>query len=350
MINIFNTNFSSEKTNKNSKYSIVGTMDNDWVVGKDSNDVLNGRGGNDTLFGGIGDDVLAGDKGRDFLKGDVGNDTLRGGVDNDTLFGGTGNDVLAGDKGRDFLKGDVGNDTLRGGADNDTLFGGTGNDVLAGDKGKDFLKGDRGNDMLKGDRGNDTLQGDRGNDTLMGGAGNDLILSRSDAGEPEIAQETDSPKVYPDRTFTASNDVLAGGTGANTFLFEILLNAKPEIMAKHANAQGKIDWKGVTGENNNVHDHWVEGIGNDTILDFNREVGDKINIMGHTVDPNIEYGVDEKGKEYSIINLVSNQGGAGAHDGDELGTITVYGDRVTESDLGVDRMALSAVYENINQL
>ena len=177
-----------------------------------------------------------------------------------------------------------------------------------------------------------------------------MIISRSDAGEPEIAQETDASKVYPDQPLTNTDDILSGGEGADIFLFEILLNAKPQIMKKHANAQGKIDWKGVTGENNQVHDHWVEGVGHDVVLDFNREAGDKINIIGHTVDPTVEYAVDDKGEEYSIISLVSNQGGSGAHDGDQLGTISVYGDLVVDSDIHTNSMALSAVYQNINQL
>ena len=305
MIDFLKTNFTQDKIISNWNDPILGTKQNDAIVGQNGRDFLNGKKGDDSLFGAAG---------ADFLKGGMGNDSLNGGADNDTLFGNWGNDDLVGAAGADFLKGGRGNDSLNGGADNDTLEGGYGNDNLAG------------------------------------GGGDDLLISRSDAGEPEIAQETDASKVYPEQSLTATNDVLAGGEGANTFLFEILLNAKPEIMAKHADAKGNIDWKGVTGENDNVHDHWVEGIGNDTILDFDREAGDQINIVGHTVDPSIEYAVDQNGEKYSIINLVSNQGGAGAHDGDQLGTISVYGDMVSESDLNVDPMGLSAVYQNINQL
>ena len=38
---------------------------------------------------------------------------------------------------------------------------------------------------------------------------------------------------------------------------KVLVNAKEEIVAKHVNADGTIDWVGVTGENNAVHDHWT---------------------------------------------------------------------------------------------
>ena len=228
-----------------------------------------------------------------------------------------------------------------------------GDDSLYGGKGNNSLIGGDGNDFLKGKKGNETLDGGMGSDILSGGRGNDLLISRSDAGEPEIAQETDDTKVYSDQVLIDTDDILSGGKGADTFLFEILLNAKVEIMEKHADDEGVIDWRGVAGENDNVHDHWVEGIGNDVILDFDRDRGDIIQIVGHTVDPSIEYATDSNGKEYSIINLVSNQGaGGGAHNGDLLGSISVYGDLLTDSDsaLQVEGMAFAAVYNNINEI
>ena len=41
--------------------------------------------------------------------------------------------------------------------------------------------------------------------------------------------------------------------------------------------------KQIAGENGSVHDHWVDSIGDDIILDFNKSEGDKIEIKGHTV-------------------------------------------------------------------
>ncbi len=314
MTDLSNTNFNTELADSIWDNQILGTKQNDLLIGEEGNDLLRGRKGDDTLNGAMGDDLL------------------RGGQGNDVLIGGEGNDLL------------------RGGKGDDTLDGGMGNDFLRGGKGNDILIGGEGNDLLRGGKGNDTLDGEMGSDTLRGGKGNDLLISRSDTGEPEIAQETDATKVYPDQNITETDDILFGGNGADTFLFEVLLNAKVEIMEKHADDSGVIDWRGVAGENDNVHDHWVEGVGNDVVLDFNRDAGDIINIVGHTVDPSIEYATDNDGKEYSIINLVSNQGGAGAHDGDQLGSISVYGDIITESDLVVEGMAFSAVYENINEL
>ena len=99
-----------------------------------------------------------------------------------------------------------------------------------------------------------------------------------------------------------------------------MLNAKHEILDKHTRDDGSINWRKVAGENDNVHDHWVEGIGNDTILDFSKQDGDKIDIRGHTVEiASITYGEDDGG-DYSLIALRSQQGdGGGAHDEDPLG-------------------------------
>ena len=294
------------------------------------------------------DNEILGSKNNDTLKGTNNNDLIKGRKGDDILDGGEGNDCLKAGKGNDNLMGGYGNDILKGGKGDDSLDGGYGNDYLKAGKGNDNLMGGYGNDILKAGKGDDTLDGGYGNDYLKAGKGNDVLISRSDEGEPEIDQETDVDKVYADEPFLDADDTLFGGKGGDTFLFDILLNAKPEIMEKHADGDGVIDWRGVAGENGNVHDHWVEGVGNDVILDFDRSEGDLIEINGHTVNTNIKYATNIEGRAYSIIELYSNQGGAGAHDGDRLGTIRVYGDLVEESDLTGDRMGFAAVYENIN--
>src|SRR6267142_2815179 len=153
----------------------------------------------------------------------------------------------------------------------------------------------------------DHLNGTTGNNTLFGGAKEDTLAGM------------------------AGNDTLTGGAGGDTFRFEGMVNAKDEIVAKHVNADGTIDWVGVTGENNATHDHWVDGFGNDVIRDFNRAQGDKIEISAHTAEvKSIEYK-DSNGDgkaDYSVITVISQQGNAGAHDEDLLGTITVYGNLV----------------------
>ena len=79
---------------------------------------------------------------------------------------------------------------------------------------------------------------------------------------------------------------------------------------------------------------------------------DKIVIRGHTVDASVEQiDEDRDGQaDYSLITLTSNQGGnGGAHDGDHLGTITVYGDLITEDDLAVDNMAFFGAFNTLDQ-
>lgn len=187
-----------------------------------------------------------------------------------------------------------------------------------------------------------------GAQTVDTGGGNDRIYSYSDGGEPDPAQTDGSEgRVNDPVAEGAANDVLKGGQGRDTFAFRLLLNAKEEILEKHTRDDGSVNWRRVAGENDNVHDHWVEGIGDDVILDFSNQDGDKIDIRGHTVEiASITYDEDEGG-DYSLITLRSQQGdGGGAHDEDALGTIKVYGDKVTEDNIRLE----AGVFYGVDQL
>jgi Ca2+-binding RTX toxin-like protein len=262
--------------------------------------------------------------------------------------------LTGGSAGHDHLNGtDTGN-MLFGGSGGDDVAGKAGNDVLGGGSGADMIWGGSGNDRLSGDAGNDLLVGGFGADQMSGGAGNDVLLSRSDAGEMVAAQDGQT-QIFAGETaaFTAQNDRLTGGAGADTFRFEGLVNAKDEIVAKHVNADGTIDWHGVTGENNNVHDHWVDGFGNDVITDFNRRQGDKIEIAAHTAEVKSIDHLDSNGDgkaDYSVITVISQQGASGAHDEDQLGTITVYGNLVKASDITVDNASVYGAYDKVGSL
>src|SRR2546423_6593165 len=54
-------------------------------------------------------------------------------------------------------------------------------------------------------------------------------------------------------------------------------------------------------------------------------------------------------KDYSVIAVISQQGNAGAHDEDLLGTITVYGNLVKASDITVTQTVYGA-YEKVGEL
>ena len=258
----------------------------------------------------------------------------------------------------------VGDDTISGAGGDDDIDGGAGNDTLDGGEGNDTILGGYGNDVVTGGAGDDTIDGGHGEDQLDGGDGNDVIISRADGREPEIAQDFDasddpegeidvaSRMLYPSQANMPADDVLTGGAGADEFRFETLINAKLDIINKHVNDDGSIDWMGVAGENDNVHDHWVDGIGNDTITDFDRDAGDSIVIKGHTTEvSSIDVrDVDGDGDLDSVLQLRSNQGaGGGAHNLDLLGTITVLDNEITQDDFSVDAGVAYGIVETISE-
>lgn len=161
---------------------------------------------------------------------------------------------------------------------------------------------------------------------MQGSEGADRLVSYSDGGRPGAEAANAA----------LTDDTLTGGAGADSFEFHLLMNAKEAIIKKHTNDAGEVNWMKVMKENANVHNHWVEGIGNDVITDFAKADGDKIVVRGHTVAiQSIEYGADAQG-EYSLVSLYSNQMKGGAHHNDALGTIKVYGDKVTAEDIQLD--------------
>jgi Ca2+-binding RTX toxin-like protein len=259
--------------------------------------------------GGDGNDLILGQGGGDSLSGGDGDDTISGGDRNDRINGDAGNDLLSGDTGRDKLNGGTGNDTLDGGDGRDKLWGGDGEDLLMGGADRDVL------------------EGGAGNDTLDGGAGNDKLYAFSWAGEPIPAQD-EAALVNLDEP-VSDTDYLRGGEGADRFEFRWLIDATDEILAKHTDAKtGDIDYSmnGVAGENDNVHDHWVESIGVKVVEDYSAEDGDRLVFKGHTVnlDTVTHEDFDGDGTVDTVLDFVSNQGGnGGAHDGDYVGRVVI---------------------------
>lgn len=261
---------------------------------------------------------------------------------------------------------------MRGNADHDVtgtmgadgINGGGGDDILKGGGGNDVMQGGYGNDKVYGGNGDDILDGGHGEDSLWGGAGNDLLISRGDAREPEIAydpnrdegdplNELTNGKLYADQPIPG-DDRLFGGAGADVFYFQTLINAKERYIEKHTRDDGTINWHGVAGENDKLHDHWVDHLGDDVVMDYSKAEGDRLVIEGHTTEiGSIRYG-DANGDgimDHSIISLYSDQGGGGgAHNDDLLGTITVYGDLVTEADISHTAAPAYGIVKSIKDL
>ncbi|MEM8698624.1 MAG: calcium-binding protein, partial [Pseudomonadota bacterium] len=261
-----------------------------------------------------------------------------------------------------------GDNTITGNGYANEIDGEGGDDSLAGRGGNDRIEGGYGDDILRGDNGDDVLDGGRGNDLLIGGDGNDVLISRSDAGEQrigqlafnnptrpdpdnEVNQARQKLKGYEDQPLEG-DDILVGGRGEDLFLITPLLNAKAEILHKHTRADGSINWAGVAGENNELHDHWVDAFGIDVIADF-RAHEDTIAIIGHTAsDIRVRYvNVDTDAQLETLITVYSNQhGNGGAHDDDLLGQLVVHGDLVDLEDIVTDAGVVWGVIDNISEL
>jgi Ca2+-binding RTX toxin-like protein len=335
------------------------------MAASEGDDALRGGTEAHMIDGGLGNDALEGRAKGDWLQGGEGEDTLSGNRGNDRLDGGAGDDDLDGGLGADYLAGGAGNDRLNGRQHDDQIDGGLGDDLLRGGHGRDALQGGYGNDTLEGGNGHDVLDGGHGEDTLDGGDGNDLLISRSDGREGPVAYDAErdegmagdsadaTGRAYAEQPIPA-DDVLTGGAGADIFYFQTLINARARYLEKHTQDDGTIRWHGVAGENDNIHDHWVDMIGDDVITDFSRAEGDRIVIEGHTTQIRSIEHRDSNGDgivDHSVITLYSDQGGGGgAHNQDHLGTITVYGDLVTEADIEHTAAPAYGIVDTIDEL
>lgn len=320
---------------------LTGTGDINGV-GNTGINTITGNGGSNTLNGGTGADTLVGGDGNDFYvvdnAGDVVSEDALGGFDSvlaassytlganleNLLLTGTRAANGTGNAGDNSIIGNGGTNTLDGGGGLDTLFGGTGNDVyLVHDALTTLVELDRGGtdtvraeinytlgdfmeslvligsgmegtgnalaNTITGTGGSDTLDGMGGTDKLIGGGGDDIY--------------------YVDNT----RDTVSEGTGAgndtvySTADFTLGANAETLFLTGSAlKATGNTLDNIITGNNNSNSlsgmtgndtldggagaDTLTGGTGadifvlaasdgaSDTVTDFNRIQGDKLDI------------------------------------------------------------------------
>ena len=263
---------------------IYGTNNADLLCGLNHAETFYAQDGDDVIYADDGNDILYGENGNDQLYGDNGNDTLYGGAGNDTLHGGKGNDRLFAGMGNDLVTAGDGNDWIYGGAGDDTLHGGKGNDRLFAGVGNDLVTAGDGNDWVYGGAGDDTLHGGKGNDRLFAGIGDDILISFRDN----------------------SNDTFRGERGSDTFAF-------------------------IPGQDGT-------SIGNDLIKDFSVQQKDHIAIGGADTSIKINHiDTNGNGRADATLILLSN------NNGDSLGSITVTGNLLEESNIELTGFAS---YEN----
>jgi Ca2+-binding RTX toxin-like protein len=184
---------------------------------------------------------------------DANSDTI---VNVENFVGGSGNDVIVGDANNNILNGGGGDDTLTGGGGADTLIGGGGSDTadysLAGSVGGQGLVVDLSNSL------NNT--GDAAGDTY------NSIENISGSGFNDILKGDSGP------------NMLTGEGGADTFVY--VTGGGADTVTDFSRAQGdKIDLTGVAS----VHsfaDLVISQQGGNTFIDFGN--GDSLTLTGVT--------------------------------------------------------------------
>ena len=245
-------------------------------------DQIFGLGGSDILIGFDGDDEVEGGKGADQLFGSLGFDTAsyKGSQAGVTVVLSEPY-VVGGDATGDTLFSIEG---LRGSAHADILSGDDQRNVLRGEGGADSLNGAEGDDRLEGGGGNDRLFGGYGADELRGGAGTDLAYyGMSDAG---VRIDLSTGKglggdAAGDRLFGVEgvegselNDRISGNAAAN----RLAGNTGADLLSGAGGADRFVyfDTSNSTG------------INTDSILDFSRTQGDRIDLAGIDANERID--------------------------------------------------------------
>ncbi|WP_210529346.1 calcium-binding protein [Rubellimicrobium arenae] len=276
-------------------------------------DRLTGGNGNDRLDGDAGNDVLYGGSGLDGLVGDEGDDVLYAGTQSDYLYAGSGNDMLDGGAGADDMRGGAGDDTYLvddfgdkvmeganagtdtvwsamsgytlGGNVEDLIFYGLGGFTGVGNSLGNTISGGALADRLHGEGGNDTLLGGAGADLLAGGAGIDTV-SYASATTGGVDARLTGNSIYfggdalgdvyvgvENLTGSDFRDNLHGDNGANTLAGGL----EQDNLYGYGGADTLIGGGGADtllgGEGNDIFVFTARNEGRDTVVDFNRLVG-----------------------------------------------------------------------------
>ena len=305
--------------------SLVGSNRDDIMCGNERNNTIRGGDGDDTIFGREGNDNLMGQGDDDILYGGPGNDELTGGDDSDELYGEAGDDKLHAGGDDDILDGGEGadmvvyvavtvadtkflsvnlaegytelKDTAAGGADTvptaaemaaegeiledlidiENIWGSVASDVLIGDAGNNVIGGDAGADIIDGGAGTDTASYD-GSDagvtvSLVADATNSAGHAAGDVLK-NIENLTGSDQ-DDSLTGNAMNNMLSGGDGADS----LIGGAGNDIIVPGMGAD-------VTLTGGEGADMFViaKGEGNKTITDFIVTQGDKLVLVGFSME------------------------------------------------------------------
>ena len=131
-----------------------------------------------------------------------------------------------------------------------------------------------------------------------------------------------------------------------------MIHARVEILTEHRDAEtGDIDYSsnGVAGENENIHDHWLESTGKKIMKNYSEAQGDTLVFECHTLQPDeIEYVNvgGRRSKTDTVLNFISQQGdGGGAHDEDEVGQVIILDNELERDDITVSAGVFYGLYE-----
>ena len=253
----------------------------DTYVVADGTREWHGFAGNDKMYGGAAIDTLYGDAGNDTLDGGANDDILAGGIGNDLYFVDSGADSiieLAGE-GTDTVSSTVSFDLslqalnvenliLTGGANIDAT-GNDGKNTLTGNSGDNRLDGGIGADRMIGGAGNDTFVVDNTGDTISDISGLDTVESSINF---TLGTGVENLELYGAALRGTGNNaanIITGNASANTL----------SGLGGGDILDGGIGGDTLTGgAGADIFTFTATDGVSDTVTDFNRVQGDKLDI------------------------------------------------------------------------